>query len=80
MQQLLRVAIEQWGEATGNGAAPSSGRGYKTISKVEAAKATPAASKGKAPAIPLEDILAVKALIERVGAGHLRTLIDVMAK
>ena len=159
----LATATEAKQKATGNGAAPATGRGYKTISKVEAvrrsleklgreagnaaiqadvlerfglvmttnhvstckgdlrkaearkagarkagakkdaapaaktqpaklaarvpqAAATPATtthsetSHGQRTAVELDDILAVKALVDRVGAGHLRTLIDVMSK
>ena len=152
------TATEAKQKATGNGAAPATGRGYKTISKVEAVRrsleklgreasnaaiqadvlerfglvmttnhvstckgdlrkaearkaeakkdAAPAAktptarptakvpqaattpattahsktSHGQKTAVELDDILAVKALVDRVGAGHLRTLIDVMSK
>jgi hypothetical protein len=154
MAEQATASTETKQKATGNGAAPTTGRGYKTISKVEAVRrsieklgrgasnaeiqadvlerfgvemstnhvstckgdlarktktkkpvaapsakvqpakpaarreqATPSAttshsgtSDGKGPAIPLEDILTVKGLVDRVGAGHLRTLIDVMAK
>ena len=45
-----------------------------------ATTAHPVAKNGKKTAVELDDILAVKALVGRVGAGHLRTLNDVMAK
>ena len=159
MAEQATEAGETKQKATGNGAtAPTTGRGYKTISKVEAVRrsleklgreatnaeiqadvlerfglvmttnhvstckgdlrkaearkakakkdaapaaksptarptarvpqaattpATTAHSKtghGQRTAVELDDILAVKALVGRVGAGHLRTLIDVMAK
>jgi hypothetical protein len=47
------------------------------------ARPAPAAARvahGKAPAIPLEDILAVRALVDRLGAAPLKTLIDALGR
>ena len=40
----------------------------------------PAAASGKGAGLSIEDIQAVKALVGRVGAGNLKTLIDVVGK
>jgi hypothetical protein len=48
-----------------------------------AARPAPAAARvgnGKAPAIPLEDILAVRALVDRLGVAPLKTLIDALGR
>jgi hypothetical protein len=45
-----------------------------------AASTSPAKSSGKAGGIPLEDILAVKELVGRLGARPLHTLIDAFVK
>jgi hypothetical protein len=45
-----------------------------------AVSTSPARSSGKAGGIPLEDILAVKELVGRLGARPLHTLIDAFAK
>jgi hypothetical protein len=45
-----------------------------------AASTSPARGSGKAGGIPLEDILAVKELVGRLGAKPLHTLIDAFAK
>jgi hypothetical protein len=45
-----------------------------------AASTSPAKSSGKAGGIPLEDILAVKELVGRLGARPLHALIDAFAK
>jgi hypothetical protein len=45
-----------------------------------AASTSPAKSSGKAGGIPLEDILAVKELVGRLGARPLHTLIDAFSK
>jgi hypothetical protein len=48
---------------------------------VDAASTSPAkAGGGRAGGIPLEDILAVKDLVGRLGARPLHTLIDAFAK
>jgi hypothetical protein len=58
----------------------------KPAVKVQQAATPPATtahaktSNSKKTAVELDDILTVKALVDRVGAGHLKTLIDVMAK
>jgi hypothetical protein len=43
-----------------------------------AAKPTPSAN-GKHPVVSIDDVLALKAIVGRVGAGHVKTLIDVMS-
>ena len=45
-----------------------------------AASTSPAKGSGKAGGIPLEDILAVRELVGRLGATPLHTLIDAFAK
>jgi hypothetical protein len=48
----------------------------KPASAPAPAAAAPASKAGGKPAIPLDDILTVKALVGRLGAGPLKTLID----
>jgi hypothetical protein len=50
------------------------------VQKAAASTSPPKSSGGNASGIPLADILAVKALVRRVGAGPLHTLIDAFAK
>ena len=50
---------------------------------VQPARPAPTAAQvtaGKAPAIPLEDILVVRALVDRLGAAPLKTLIDALGQ
>ena len=57
------------------------GKKQTTKKKPQAAATAAVATNGKgAKAIPLADILAVKALVERLGAAPLRTLIDAFSK
>jgi hypothetical protein len=39
-----------------------------------------AKANGKSKAVALEDVLTLRSLVNRVGADHLRTLIDVMSR
>jgi hypothetical protein len=42
--------------------------------------ATPApAANGKGPGVSIEDVLTLKAIVGRVGAGHVKTLVDAMS-
>jgi hypothetical protein len=45
-----------------------------------AARAKPAPAQPAKPSVLLEDVLAVRDLVDRVGAAHLRTLIDTLAR
>jgi len=49
----------------------------------EPAQPAPAAARvtaGKAPAIPLDDILTLRSLVDRLGAAPLKTLIDALER
>jgi hypothetical protein len=60
-------------------AAPPKAAAPKPQLQQAAASTSPPKAGGKA-AVPLEDILAVKDLVRRLGAGPLHTLIDAFAK
>jgi hypothetical protein len=47
---------------------------------VAAQPARSAAANGKSKAVAMEDVLTLRSLVNRVGADHLRTLIDVMSR
>jgi hypothetical protein len=48
--------------------------------KPVAAPPAKAASNGKGTAVEMQDVLTLKDLVRRVGAAHLKTLIDVMSR
>jgi hypothetical protein len=58
----------------------------KEASKPESAKPTaaqpawPAPANGKSKTVNMQDVLTLKTLVQRIGADHLKTLIDVMSR
>src|SRR5579872_5675063 len=67
-------------KATAQKAAARKAAAPKPQVQPAAAFTAPAKSTANASGIPLADILAVKALVVRLGAGPLHTLIDAFAK
>jgi hypothetical protein len=69
----------------GSGKGKGKGKGKKPAARKEpvaapSAAARPVKGSGKRGSIQLEDILAVKALVQRVGVGQLRILIDALSR
>ena len=56
------------------------GGGTKKATEPAPHQSPQVARNGKAPSVLLADILTIKDLVQRVGAKHLRTLIDAMSR
>jgi hypothetical protein len=75
---ISSIKAELAGKPGAKKPAPKKAAANPPVKKVEAPKAASAvpSANGKQPLVSIEDVLTLKAIVGRVGASHVKTLID----